>query len=154
MISDQYLKCWSLNFLSKCMWWIPWLAESLEGFNHWTYWPNFSPMMARIWLHLVASEHYLECRSFISLHTCGLCTSWTSLREWFDFWPFWPNCAMWWWKRGTVGVFRPLAWILITQPLHMWSMHWLGESSELILFLAFMKFQPSAGWINGHPYPL
>ena len=101
--------------------------------------------MARRWLHLVASEHYLEYRSFISLHTFGLCTSWTSLQEWFDFWPCWPNCATWWWKRGTVGVFRPLAWILITQPLHMWCMHWLGESSELILFLVFVKFQPSAG---------
>ena len=130
----------SLNYVVNTL--ISWV---LEGFNHWPYWPNFSPLVARRWLHLVASEHYLEYRSFISLHIFGLWTSWTSLQEWFDFWPCWPNCATWWWKRGTVGVFRPLAWILITQPLHMWCMHWLGESSELILFLVFVKFQPSAG---------
>ena len=53
--------------------------------------------------------------------------------------------ATWWWKKGIFGVFQPLSGILITQPLHMWYMHWLGESSESILFLAMVKFQPSVG---------
>ena len=59
--------------------------------------------------------------------------------------------ATWWRKKGIFGVFQQLSGILITQPLHMWYMHWLCESSECSSIFGHGEITAICWPKNGHP---
>ena len=58
---------------------------------------------------------------------------------------FWPSGDR---KMASIGGFRPLFDYRSLNPLHSWCTYWLGESSDMMRFLATLaKYQFSGGWI-------
>ena len=92
------------------------------------------------WVKMLVSDHYLQKHS----NLCSTLIVWVFRTDSLSatLTQFWPSCGHKWLKMADNGGFRPLSEKVFTQPnsihnpIQTWSVHLLGQCSELIRFWA------------------